>query len=277
MSTLNSKAQRFELGFKAGIIMLRRTRTSRNRSYKCELSVPLSYENVDSKDETLDTYEDCHSSRENGVTENDRENDDDHASIGSTSGSEVFEEATLQSSSEKQLAYLMDDSVFISSDLHEFLLSSLPNIVKGCQWALLYSTAKHGISLRTLIRKSAEVSGPCLLIAGDMQGAVFGGLLEAPLKPTAKRKYQGTNLAFVFTTIYGQPRLFRPTGANRYYFMCLNDLLAFGGGGNFAICLDGDLLSGTSGPCETFGNLCLAHKPDFELKNVEVISSYLTL
>lgn len=94
--------------------------------------------NFDSKDETLDTYEDCHSSGENGVTENDRENDDDHASIGSTSGSEVFEEATLQSSSEKQLAYLMDDSVFISSDLHEFLLSSLPNIVKGCQWALLY-------------------------------------------------------------------------------------------------------------------------------------------
>lgn len=27
-------------------------------------------------------------------------------------------------------------------------------------------------------------------IAGDRQGAVFGGLLEGPLKPTAKRKYQ---------------------------------------------------------------------------------------
>lgn len=72
--------------------------------------------NFDSKDETLDTYEDCHSSGENGVTENDRENDDDHASIGSTSGSEVFEEATLQSSSDKQLAYLMDDSVFNLGD-----------------------------------------------------------------------------------------------------------------------------------------------------------------
>ena len=29
-------------------------------------------------------------------------------------------------------------------------------------------------------------------------------------------------------------------------------------------------LNGTSGPCETFGNMCLAHKPEFELKNVEV-------
>ncbi|KAG8099944.1 hypothetical protein GUJ93_ZPchr0013g37433 [Zizania palustris] len=29
-------------------------------------------------------------------------------------------------------------------------------------------------------------------------------------------------------------------------------------------------LHGTSGSCETFGNSCLAHSPDFELKNVEL-------
>ncbi|KAI4373875.1 hypothetical protein MLD38_011940 [Melastoma candidum] len=56
----------------------------------------------------------------------------------------------------------------------------------------------------------------------------------------------------------------------RYFYMCLNDLLAIGGGGNFALRLDGDLLSGTSGLCETFGNSCLAHSMDFELKNVEL-------
>ncbi|XP_034685225.1 oxidation resistance protein 1 isoform X1 [Vitis riparia] len=198
------------------------------------------------------------------------EEDEDHGSGRSTSSSDVFEEATELHSSENPAPNLTDNSSFISSDLYEFLLSSLPNIVKGCQWVLLYSTLKHGISLRTLIRKSADLSGPCLLIVGDMQGAVFGGLLECPLKPTAKRKYQGTNQAFVFTTIYGEPRLFRPTGANRYFYLCLNDLLALGGGGNFALCLDEDLLSGTSGPCETFGNLCLAHNPEFELKNVEL-------
>ncbi|KAI8560770.1 hypothetical protein RHMOL_Rhmol04G0281700 [Rhododendron molle] len=132
------------------------------------------------------------------------------------------------------------------------------------------STIKHGISLRTLIRRSADLAGPCLLIVGDKQGAVFGGLLECPLKPTPKRKYQGTNQTFVFTTIYGEPRLFRPTGANRYFYLCLNDLLALGGGGNFALCLDGELLTGTSGPCDTFGNLCLAHSQEFELKNVEI-------
>uniref|UniRef100_A0A7N0USD9 TLDc domain-containing protein n=2 Tax=Kalanchoe fedtschenkoi TaxID=63787 RepID=A0A7N0USD9_KALFE len=198
------------------------------------------------------------------------DNDEDHSSGRSTSDSDVFEDAPDPSSPSKTMSNLTENSYFITPDLYEFFESSLPNIVKGCQWALLYSTAKHGISLRTLIRKSGQLSGPCLLIVGDTQGAVFGGLLECPLKPTAKRKYQGTNETFVFTSIYGEPRLFRPTGSNRYFYLCLNDLLAVGGGGNFALCLDGDLLSGTSGPCETFGSPCLAYKPEFNLKNVEL-------
>ncbi|XP_027165750.1 uncharacterized protein LOC113765706 [Coffea eugenioides] len=196
-------------------------------------------------------------------------------------GSDIFEDATCPNSFQRSLSNLTDDSVFISPDLYEFFESSLPNIVKGCQWTLLYTTVRHGISLRTLIRKSAELSGPCLLITGDNQGAIFGGLLECPLKPTAKRKYQGTNQSFVFTTLYGEPRLFRPTGVNRYFYLCLNDLLALGGGGSFALCLDGELLTGSSGACETFGNLCLAHDEEFELRNVELwgfthASRYLT-
>lgn len=31
-----------------------------------------------------------------------------------------------------------DESSFISTHLFEFLESSLPNLVKGCQWVLLY-------------------------------------------------------------------------------------------------------------------------------------------
>lgn len=188
---------------------------------------------------------------------------------GYASGTNVHD-TVRKTSPGKLIPNLMDQSSFISPDLYEFLQSSLPNIVKGCQWVLLYSTSRDGISLRTLLRKSVDLPGFCLLIVGDMQGAVFGGLLDCPLKPTAKRKYQGTNYSFVFTTIYDQPRLFRATGANRYYYLCLNDLLAFGGGGNFALCLDEDLLRGTSGPCDTFGNLCLAHSSEFEMKNVEI-------
>ncbi|KAM0949367.1 putative TLDc domain-containing protein [Dioscorea sansibarensis] len=188
----------------------------------------------------------------------------------SINGNDGNEEVTPSHDSQEFQSYLTDKSVFMNSDLFDFFQSSLPNIAKGCQWILLYSTLKHGISLRTLLRNSNNIPGPCLLIAGDTQGVVFGGLLDCPLNPTAKRKYQGTNQTFVFTTLYGEPRLFRPTGANRYYYLCLNDLLAFGGGSNFALCLDEDLLHGSSGLCETFGNLCLAHSPEFELKNVEL-------
>ncbi|QCE05130.1 exosome complex component MTR3 [Vigna unguiculata] len=171
----------------------------------------------------------------------------------------------------KPLPNFTDHSTFISPELNDFFESCLPNITKGCQRVLLYSSMKHGISLRTLLRNSAKLSGPGLLIVGDTQGAVFGGLVFCPLKPTFKRRYQGTNQTFVFTTVYGQPRLFRPTGVNRYYYLCLNDLVALGGGGSSALCLDEDLLTGTSAPCDTFGNMCLAHTSEFELKNVEVM------
>ncbi|XP_016450313.1 oxidation resistance protein 1 [Nicotiana tabacum] len=216
-----------------------------------------------------------------GTVNTDRDNGEPNSASSIASGSETFEDAPDRHSFEQSMAYLTTDSVFITPDLYDFFQSSLPNIAKGCQWVLLYSTARHGISLRTLIRKSADLSGPCLLITGDKQGAVFGGLLEAPLRPTAKRKYQGTNQTFVFTTLYGEPRLFRPTGANRYFYLCLNDVLALGGGGNFALSLDGDLLFGSSGPCETFGNSFLAHDQEFELRNVELwgfthASRYLT-
>lgn len=233
------------------------------------------------KDKPLDCSSDSRTDTESDDTPRKSKEDTDQVSERKVNGSILVAEAKVNGTSgvakastshasEEFLSCLTDESSFISANLFEFLYSSIPNIVKGCKWVLLYSTMKDGISLRTLLRKSVNVSGPCLLIVGDMQGAIFGGLLDSPLKPTTKRKYQGTSQSFVFTTIYGEPRLFRATGANRYYYLCLNDLLAFGGGGNFAFCLDEDLLHGTSGPCDTFGNLCLAHSPEFELKNVEL-------
>ncbi|CAA3009219.1 Hypothetical predicted protein [Olea europaea subsp. europaea] len=80
------------------------------------------------------------------------------------SSTDVFEDAADSYSFEKTMPNLTVESLFISPDLYEFFDSSLPNIVKGCQWILLYSSVRHGISLRTLIRKSAGLSGPCLLV-----------------------------------------------------------------------------------------------------------------
>ncbi|KAL6546042.1 hypothetical protein OROGR_009916 [Orobanche gracilis] len=224
------------------------------------------------------------------------ENGEPGSGTSTSNSSDVFEDVSTTHTLEKSCPRLLDESLFVSRDLYQFFEASLPNIVKGCEWVLLYRAVRQDMVYHftrlsgtvhilmvlvywtctfTEVDYSSGTDGVHNLsgtdgITGDKQGAVFGGLLDCPLKPTAKRKYQGTNQSFVFTTLYGEPRLFGPTGANRYFYLCLDNLLALGGGANFALSLNEDLLSGTSGPCETFGNSCLAHDHEFELKNVEL-------
>eukprot|EP00258_Populus_trichocarpa_P006609 XP_002310564.3 oxidation resistance protein 1 [Populus trichocarpa] len=160
---------------------------------------------------------------------------------------------------------ISEPSLLLSEKERSTLYVSLPALVQGRKWLLLYSTWRHGISLSTLYRRSMLWSGHSLLVVGDRKGAVFGGLVEAPLRPTNK-KYQGTNSTFVFTNKPGHPVIFRPTGANRYFTLCSTDFLAIGGGGRFALYMDSDLLNVS----ETYGNPCLAHTEDFEVKEVEL-------
>ncbi|GMI67674.1 oxidation resistance 1 [Hibiscus trionum] len=162
-----------------------------------------------------------------------------------------------------------EPSLLLTEKTRNALYESLPAIVHGRKWLLLYSTWRHGISLSTLYRRSMLWPGISLLVVGDRRGAVFGGLVEAPLKPTNK-KYQGTNSTFVFTDRPGDTVIFRPTGANRYFTLCSTEFLAVGGGGHFALYLDGDLLNGSSSFSETYGNPCLAFSEDFEVKEIEL-------
>uniref|UniRef100_A0A1D1ZKQ5 Oxidation resistance protein 1 n=2 Tax=Anthurium amnicola TaxID=1678845 RepID=A0A1D1ZKQ5_9ARAE len=171
---------------------------------------------------------------------------------------------------EINLPIISEPSLLLSENMRSDLYVSLPAVTQGKNWVLLYSTWRHGISLSTLYRRSMLCPGLCLLVVGDRMGAVFGGLVEAPLCPTNKRKYQGTNSTFVFTIISSHPVIFRPTGANHYFTLCSTDYFALGGGGHFALYLDGDLLNGSSSSSETFGNTCLAHSQDFEVKEVEL-------
>ncbi|XP_020965096.1 oxidation resistance protein 1-like isoform X2 [Arachis ipaensis] len=106
-------------------------------------------------------------------------------------------------------------------------------------------------------------------VVGDQRGAVFGSLVEAPLRPSNK-KYQGTNSTFVFTNISGHPVIYRPTGLTRYFTLCNSEFLAIGGGSHFAVYLDGDLLNGSRSVSETYENPCLANSQDFEVKEVEL-------
>ncbi|XP_057861091.1 uncharacterized protein LOC131069594 isoform X2 [Cryptomeria japonica] len=165
---------------------------------------------------------------------------------------------------------MCETSFLLSENLCNFLYPELPTLVQGLSWVLLYSTRRHGFSLRTLYRRSTFCPGPCLLVARDAEGTILGGLLEAPLQPSTRKRYQGTNNTFVFTNVSGKPDIFRPTGANRYFILCMNDSLAIGGGGHFALYLDEDLLNGSSATSETFGNSCLAQTEDFVVTDVEL-------
>ncbi|KAL2332766.1 hypothetical protein Fmac_013979 [Flemingia macrophylla] len=168
------------------------------------------------------------------------------------------------------LPEISEPSVLLSDSIRNVLYVSLPPLIHGRKWLLLYSTWRHGISLSTLYRRSMLWPGLSLLVVGDKKGAVFGSMVEAPLKSSSKKKYQGTNNTFVFTDISGHPVIYRPTGVNRYFTLCNTDYLAIGGGGHFALYLDGDLLNGSSSVSETYGNPCLANSQDFEVKEVEL-------
>ncbi|XP_047082440.1 nuclear receptor coactivator 7-like [Lolium rigidum] len=173
-------------------------------------------------------------------------------------------------SSLNNLPVMSEPSVLLSEMMRSILYSSLPILSQGRSWVLLYSTWRHGISLSTLYRRSKLCPGYSLLVVGDKKGAVFGGLVEAPLQPSSTKKYQGTNNCFVFTSLHSNPAIYRPTGANKYFTVCSTDYLALGGGSHFALYLDSDLLSGSSSNSETFDNQCLSHSADFAVKEVEL-------
>ncbi|KAG0582481.1 hypothetical protein M758_3G062800 [Ceratodon purpureus] len=176
----------------------------------------------------------------------------------------------LPSISSDRLPRMSDDSSLLSDDVRCCIHPALPTLAKGRRWVLLYSTEKHGMSLLTLYRNSNMMTGPLLLVAGDKEGAVFGGLITAPLVPSPKKKYQGTSDSFVFSNVTGEPTIFHPTGANRYYVLATTDALALGGGSHFALHVDAELLNGSSGVCETYDSPCLAHSEEFILKHVEL-------
>lgn len=103
-------------------------------------SLPVGWidKNFEWRDEHLDSGPKSALACGSKETHNTNDEYEDPQSARSTSDSDVFEEAVDPSSPENSMPNLTEDSTFISSDLYEFLQSSLPNIVKGRQWVLLY-------------------------------------------------------------------------------------------------------------------------------------------
>ncbi|KAF7247011.1 Oxidation resistance protein 1 [Varanus komodoensis] len=82
--------------------------------------------------------------------------------------------------------------------------------------------------------------------------------------------FYGTGETFLFT-FCPDFEIFKWTGDNMFFLKGDMDALAFGGGGGeFALWLDGDLYHGRSHSCKTFGNHTLSKKEDFIIQDIEI-------
>ncbi|XP_064010211.1 oxidation resistance protein 1 isoform X3 [Pogoniulus pusillus] len=163
---------------------------------------------------------------------------------------------------------LSDPSELLQPDQIEKLTKSLPPRTIGYPWTLVYSTAKHGMSLKTLYRTMLGLDTPVLLVIKDSDGQVFGALASEPFK--VSDGFYGTGETFLFT-FSPEFEVFKWTGDNMFFIKGDMDSLAFGGGGGeFALWLDGDLYHGRSHSCKTFGNHTLSKREDFIIQDIEI-------
>jgi len=150
------------------------------------------------------------------------------------------------------------------------LASALQPMQRFLSWQLSYSTARHGISLSTLYRRSAGHT-PTMVVIRDSAGYVFGCYSDDGWR-TMPRFY-GTGETFVFQL---EPhRVMFPWRSlsqvkNDFFQYATLDCMAVGGLGHFAIHLDAELLQGSSSTCGTFGSPCLASKEEFKVSLLEV-------
>ncbi|XP_061460957.1 oxidation resistance protein 1 isoform X3 [Rhineura floridana] len=163
---------------------------------------------------------------------------------------------------------LNDPSELLQLEQIEKLTKHLPPRTIGYPWTLVYSTAKHGMSLKTLYRTMMGLDTPVLMVIKDSDGQIFGALASEPFK--VSDGFYGTGETFLFT-FCPEFETFKWTGDNMFFIKGDMDALAFGGGGGeFALWLDGDLYHGRSHSCKTFGNCTLSKKEDFIIQDIEI-------
>ena len=107
------------------------------------------------------------------------------------------------------------------------LCQHLPARAEGYTWSLLYSTSKHGFSLKSLYREMAKVESPVLMVIQDTQGSIFGSLTSCPIKTSDL--FYGTGESFLFTFDPDFAR-FPWTGDNMYFIKGNADSLVIGAG-----------------------------------------------
>jgi len=150
------------------------------------------------------------------------------------------------------------------------LSAVLPARHRQARWTLAYSTARHGMSLNTLMRR-AQGRRPCVMVVKDMQGHVFGCYTSEAWHK--HHRYYGDGETFVFQ-LHPRPRAFlwdrESPQLNQFFQLGSEDAIALGGGSGFALRVDGDLKWGSSRESTTFANPSLSGTEDFMVEGLEL-------
>ncbi|KAJ8390239.1 hypothetical protein AAFF_G00109780 [Aldrovandia affinis] len=163
------------------------------------------------------------------------------------------------------LPELSDHSLLLQEAHIEKLANHLPARTQGYPWQLVYGTAVHGTSLKTLYRNLAELDCPVLLVIKDMENQVFGAFSTHPFR--VSEHCYGTGETFLFS-FNPEIKVFRWSGENSYFVKGNTDSLQLGEG--VGLWLDADLYHGSSSTCSTFRNQPLSAEQDFTVQGLEV-------
>mmetsp|Transcript_37327 Transcript_37327/g.60691 ORF Transcript_37327/g.60691 Transcript_37327/m.60691 type:complete len:804 (-) Transcript_37327:58-2469(-) len=200
----------------------------------------------------------------------------DHKANSSTDVSPPTTVAEMQSTLQKRgssymdelLPQLLDSTETLTKTHVSKLETSLPTSYHGYDWALAFSTSKHGADINDFYRLASKHDAS-LLIIKDTDGGIFGGFCATPWKKSTGG-YVGSGECFVFT-LEPEFNAYRWSQSNSYFMLPNEDSLSMGGGGGvFGIFIDEDLQTGQSESCETFNNPVLSSTTDFEIQSMEL-------
>ncbi|XP_073341360.1 nuclear receptor coactivator 7 [Pagrus major] len=178
------------------------------------------------------------------------------------------EEPDYQKEDDDALPVLGDESQLMDDYHIKRLAAHMPARTQCYPWQLVYSTAIHGSSLKTLYRNMVGLDSPVLLVIKDMHQKVFGAFSSDPFKVSKYCYGTGETFLFSFNPDF---QAYRWSGENSYFVSGnLESLQIGGGGGGFGLWLDADLYHGSSFSCPTFHNESLSTQEDFVVQDLEV-------
>jgi len=157
----------------------------------------------------------------------------------------------------------------ISDSCVRKLKQHLPERFTCKDWKLLYSSDPHGYNLLTAFERASN-AGPFILVVMDMNRFVFGAFCNEDFRNTGKVFY-GTGESFIFRLL-PDFRVHKWSGKNEQICVSTNEMIAFGGGGKFALWLDASFNQGSSEEgSSTFESYkCLASQEMFKCCKVEL-------